>query len=331
MNWDIVLAKNGERTLQLNGVYIYSKYKPYEDALRWTQAEVDPMKKSYVLIGLGLGYHAEALAEIVPMSIVYVYYFDTKELEYAKERLSKYTNITLVSELDSIEFNESIQFLIPNAWIKALGEQHPLFPYLEDIKINQRSYRKYAQLMKINFLENIKGNFSSHYPTYNGKQVCLIAAGPSLDRTMEWLKEIESQITVACVGSALKPLLANGIQPDIVVISDAKADIKNQLENTSYKGDLFFLSTANHEAVKCHVGNRYIVFQQGYPLAEDAGKRFEYPLIETGGSVATATFSLLEVLGFQQIFLFGQDLGVFGERTHVKSSTSERDFVKKLY
>lgn len=325
MDWELLVAKNGELTLLLNGKLIYSKYNPCDDAKRWVKSEVNYNKEGYVLIGLGLGYHAYALAQLISDKPIYVYYFDPYECEIAVDKLVDIPNCRFVSTLDEIEFDETIQLLIPNVWIKALGESHSLFPYLEDIKINQISYKKYSALMEENFYENIKGQWFIKYPSYPKGKACLVASGPSLNETIDWLRIVKDEVFILCVGSALKLLLSKGIQPNAVVISDPKESIKKQLENTSYSGDLFYLSTANYEAVQTHQGNRYIVYQYGYPLAEIKSKEVCYPLVETGGSVATVALSLLEILGFQQVILFGQDLGFYGERTHAEYSTSGRE------
>lgn len=331
MQWDSLQAKNGQLTLKLNNLFIYSRYRPFEDAKRWAYEMIDTEKETFVLIGLGLGYHAVALAEAVPTKTVYVYYFDEEELALAKNTIAAYTNIKCISTFDHIIFDEQVQLLIPDVWIKAIGEEHPLFAYLQDIKINQRSYKKYAHLMAINFDENTKTNPFLSYPTYNYKNVCIVASGPSLNDTIFLLKKNRQNVAIICVGSALKMLLKEEIIPDIVVISDPKPSIKTQLEHTNYTGDLYYLSTANYETVQIVRESSYILFQQGYPAAEELAKEKSFPLIEAGGSVSTVALSLAELLGFEGIFLFGQDFTFSGEKTHAENSTSGKIIRDGMY
>lgn len=315
MNWKVDLAKNGERTLELNDMQIYSKYRPREDAWKWVESQFDSTYTCYLLIGLGLGYHAEKLVSLANGKPVYVYYFDQQELNFTpiKEAVNDISHIDL----------QNCQILIPNAFLNALGN-HPILPFLEDIKINQSSYKKFAYLMEQNFHTNVANELFEPYPTFYKKTACLIASGPSLNETIHWLKNIENQVDIYVVGSALKMVLAHQIKPTAVIISDAKLEITRQLENVDYTGPLFYLSTANSDAVQLHKGPRYLLCQEGYPAAELLASEKKLPLFETGGSVATTAYSLIEELGYKQLVLFGQDLGFLGNATHAEASTSGR-------
>lgn len=328
MDWEVATAKNGEATLTLNNFAIYSKYRPREDARKWVDSEFEESMEQYLLIGLGLGYHAERLAQLAKGKRVIVYFFE--ELEYElflsnNESDELLLKIEIIHDLKNFILNEKTQVLISGSWINAIGQDHPLFTYLEDIKINQVTYKKSANLMKKNFNSNMQISLEiRNYPKYKKKIACLVASGPSLNKTVSWLKEIQDKVEIFAVGSSLKLLLLNEITPSAAIISDAKQDIIKQIEGSGYQGALYFLSTANAETVIKHGGDSYIIFQQGYPLAEVAAEKHKMPLLETGGSVSTVAISLLEYLDFEEIILFGQDLGFVGNQTHAKDSTSGR-------
>ncbi|MGG2084576.1 motility associated factor glycosyltransferase family protein [Lysinibacillus pakistanensis] len=328
MNWEVAAAKNGEATLILNNYSIYSKYRPREEAWKWIESEFDESMDQYFLIGLGLGYHAEKLVELAKSKRVMVYFFEKVEFELflinnGHEELQ--LKMEIIHDLNGFTFSEKTQVLIPGSWLKAIGKGHPLFTFLEDIKINQTTYKKFAGLMEKNFYSNIHNPSGIRkYPKYKKKIACLVASGPSLNTTINWLKEVQDKVEIFAVGSALKMLLLNEITPTATIISDAKNSIINQIEGSEYTGVLYYLSTANEETVMKHQGRSYIIFQQGYPLAEAAAEKYRMPLLETGGSVSTVAISLLEYLDFEEIILFGQDLGFVGSQTHAKESTSGR-------
>lgn len=337
-HWEVIEAKNGVQSLKLNGISIYSSYNPLNGVQRWIKTEVDFNAKSYLLIGLGLGYHLLELSKIVPNQQIVVYFFDQQELELFKEKNRgewwKQSNIQIVNRLDAIDLNEA-QVLLANVWLKAIGENHPLFQTLEVIKINQTSFKIYETKMLENFNKNLEFNDSTFTFKTTNKVACLVAAGPSLDETIFWLKEHGALVDIIAVGAALKSLVAYNITPKAIVISDASDEITKQFEGISFSGDLYYLSTANNECIKLHAGPRYILFQQGYKLAEEESKKRNFPLIETGGSVATATFSLLEKMGYETIVLFGQDLGFLNNSTHAKNATfnktiSDLGFIRKI-
>lgn len=329
MIWEINQAKNGESTLLLNGLSIYSKYRPFEDARQWINSEFDYSFSNYLLIGLGLGYHLEALSDLEKEKPIYVYYFEQQEFDlfYKLNQFKQWwkkSNIHIIHDMKDLPITVDTQIMIPNVWLKAIGYEHPLNSYLEDIKINQVTYKKSAKIMEKNFNNNISLKDFEPYPSFKRNQAALIASGPSLNETIQWLKDVEGEIELFVVGSALKAVLANQLKPSGVIISDPKVEIKKQLIGTNYKGPLFYLSTSNHEAVQLHEGQRHILFQNGYSEAEKLAKKIGLPCIDTGGSVSTTTFSLLELLGFKETYLFGMDLGFKDNMTHAKMSTSGR-------
>ncbi|ATP39074.1 hypothetical protein CSE16_03000 [Solibacillus sp. R5-41] len=334
MHWQVSTAKNGEATLQLNNVAIYSKYRPSEDANRWVIAEIHPDVSHYLLIGLGLGYHLQVLDDMVDGKRITVYYFDQEEYTLFKENSNEtwwqQSHIQIVNDLNGIDFDD-MQLLLPNAWLKAIGEKHPLFSLLEVIKINQVSYKKNA----VKMLENFKHNSALGDETIKVEQqnrlACLVAAGPSLNNTVEWLKVHQKDVDIFVVGAALKMLIANGVRPKAAVLSDANDVTIAQFIDGHFSGELYYLSTANSKSILLHGGKRTILYQQGYKLAEQEAEKRHASLIETGGSVGTTTFSLLEQLGYERIVLFGQDLGFAEDNTHAILSTSGRDASTDLF
>lgn len=328
MKWDVEKAKNGELTLSLNDIQIYSKYHPVEAAHKFIQAEYDDSVDSYLLIGLGLGYHLKSLMNFAKGKKIIVYYFSENELQlfkkYNVDKWWKDANVHLVHKLATFDVTTSSQVLVPSVWLKAIGKKHPLFPILEVVKINQVSYKKFAHLLADNFLKNIKLNDNTIYSKVRQKKVaCLVAAGPTLNETVHWLTKWQQKVDIYVVGAALKTLLAHNIEPKATILSDAGEITMQQFENANFQGELFYLSTANHQTVLMHKGPRYILFQKGYTLAEQ--QAHGGVLLETGGSVGTTTFSLLEQLGYEKVVLFGQDLGFSNQHTHAKHSPSNNE------
>lgn len=334
MQWELCDARNGEVTLKLNDIFIYSKYQPYKSTERWMSSEVNLEKSHFLLIGLGLGYHLQILKEMVKEKQITVLCFEKQEYELFKSHNMgewwEQPNIEICYTLNPEKITRDTQVLLPNVWIKALGEQHNLFSILETIKINQQSYKKFEPLMHENFTKNISDMSVTSYPEKQHEFACLVAAGPSLDETIQWLKAIRRKVDIYAVGSALKPLLEENIIPDAVVISDAQDAVLSQFEGTNYTKKLFYISTANFKSVNAHRGPKFIIFQKGYSEAEMTANELNYPLLETGGSVSTTTFSLIEYLGYEKLVLFGQDLGFEGQSTHAEGSTSGKSVITNL-
>ncbi|MEK8196567.1 motility associated factor glycosyltransferase family protein [Lysinibacillus sp. FSL M8-0134] len=323
MQWEIEVAKNGEQTLKLNNTYIYSRYKPREDAYRWIDAEFDSTKKKYLLIGLGLGYHAERLKMLARDKDVYVFYFEKIEKSFFKFE-------SLVTDISELKIDEEWQVLIPKCWIAALNG-HPLEPFLDDIKMKQLSYKNMSYLLRENFDKNIELGDLKRYSPERKKNAAIVSSGPSLNETIYWLKQIKQEVDIYCVGSALKILMKHDIVPKAVVISDPKKSIYGQIAGSMYNGVLLYLSTASHNAVLAHTGERFLLCQNGYIPAEKVARENNLQIFDTGGSVATLAFSLVESLHYERLVFFGQDLGFKGNRTHANESTSGRNVIEESY
>ncbi len=56
---------------------------------------------------------------------------------------------------------------------------------------------------------------------YSGRDAVLVAAGPDLVEKLDFIEQASSRAVVIAVNSALKPLLAAGIEPHITLINDA--------------------------------------------------------------------------------------------------------------
>ncbi|MFC4409560.1 motility associated factor glycosyltransferase family protein [Chungangia koreensis] len=332
----IEIAKNQEYTLIMNNVYIYSKYNPRKDAFRFINNEFDPTAKGYFLVGLGLGYHLEALVELDSVKQIVVLPIGTNDISifnsYAPNKsIIDKKNIQMCLSTDLNIDVSSFQIIIPMSWMKAIGEEHPLYNYLEDIKIRQISAKSYGEIMSFNFKTNLLRNDSSikyFKNKYKGLNACLISSGPTLDDSIDLLKLIKLNCYILCVGSALKVLLKHDIKPDAVLITDPQENVVDQIIGTKYEGPLFYLGTANNYAVNIHNGISYIVFQKGYYAAEHYAEQLGIDTLETGGSVATTGISLLEYMDFSNVFLFGQDLGFGNSQTHALNSTSGKKVIE---
>ncbi|MGE7944142.1 motility associated factor glycosyltransferase family protein [Lysinibacillus xylanilyticus] len=336
MQFEKIESRDGNATLKVNNILLYSKYRPIIEAEKFIESEFNNDFKGYLLIGLGLGYHLKALLKLVTDSKpIFVYALDSQEIDLYKsisvsEELPG--NVTISTDIKKVAIEGDYQIIMPHTWLQVMDKNHPLYYLLMDIKVKQMSYKRFSQKMEENFEKNIQQN---HFSLMDSKEnlekkniACLISSGPSLNITKKWLKNIRKKAYILCVGSALKILLEEKILPDAVIITDCQTNIAKQFNESGYTGDLFFLCTADYNTVKQHQGKKYILFQEGYNLAEHFVQQTQYPLLETGGSVATTGFSLLEYLGFKSIVLFGQDLGFTDENTHANNSTSGRKLLK---
>ncbi len=347
MNWEKVKAVNGEWTVAIindKGKYfLHSKYDPSKEASRWVaQWEMIDEKPSKIcVIGIGAGYHIVALREEFPNIPIVVLDFNPDYVGWLKENhlfhrledekisikisddLNKISKdfLPLLDEIDTMVMIHSPSLeLIPNK-LSSLKER------LDEFYTFLKTVRKNKEILEQNFVNNLKLNDKSILKWRNyliGKSSILVSAGPSLTKQLPLLKEVykKGDIFIACVGTALIPLLNFGIIPNAIMISDAQDTLLEQFKGTSNIIDvpLFYLATANHKAVSGYTGKRYIVWQQDYSISRIQADLIKEPTIRTGGSVATCLLDLLVWMGSSRVALVGQDLSFTGGYSHAVGS-----------
>lgn len=158
--------------------------------------------------------------------------------------------------------------------------------------------------------------------------VFIIGNGPSLDASIDYLKEHAHEAIVFSCGTALKPLLTNGIIPDIHVEMERPAillDLVLKMGHTEQfkKIDLICLNTVYPEVLK--------LFKKAHLMLKpvDAGSTFIREFISNKFSevmycnptVSNAATSVAVEMGFENLVLFGVDYG-FKDDAHHHSKES---------
>jgi hypothetical protein len=335
---DIHPSKKGPLTMKLNEHYLYSRYDPLKDAECLIYSQMDESANIYCLFGFGLGYHVQELLQKEPDKQIVVIEPYVSVIRKAVENIDlsnifSHPNVeilcleqgqVLINTLNELT-KQPTKWIIPNAWLKALPQNHPLKHFLENIKIQEMSFQRFSSLMEKNFAENLKymdADVGKLFAKFNGQKAILVSAGPSLDDTVYSLKRLKNKYFILSVGSALRVLKETNIVPDAVIITDPQEFVYKQLDGMEFSQSLIYLSTACHSAVANHKGLRIIAFQKGYPQAESYADKKNLPLVDTGGSVATTALDILIKMGFSEIVLLGQDLAYSKNRSHALQSTS---------
>lgn len=349
MEWFVQKARNGNQNVGVHKanktVFLHSKYNPVKEASQLVGNMEIPIDSTEIMvIGMGAGYHIQELANQYPNLFITVIEFNYSYAKWA------HTTLPLIGELDvnkKIKYIFSKNILLLKEMINRcisdkkvelyiykpcleLIEDTGLVNLLKQIRLIKLSYASQKDKLENNFLLNtyepVHG-LNEYYNNLQNKDVILVSAGPSLTKQLSLLKEIadSKKFVLACVGTALKLLLQNKIIPQLVMISDANDAIMNQVVlKDVIDFPLFYLCTANHNAVKKYPGPKYIVWQKGYMLAEEYANKRNEPLIDTGGSVATTLLDLLVTCGAKSIALVGQDLAFTDNQTHASNINANK-------
>jgi hypothetical protein len=302
-----------------------SKYNPEQEAKRFVQTNDEQIKAAerIFIYGFGLGYHILELAKY------------NKELIVIECNTAVFKNIISNINFTELFSKKNVKFLISSNIsdikdvFESIGENTDLFlvhqPSLDIIPVELQSLKIIIKNYSIK-VNNIKNNsellinnkninlqrydlnFRSLKGIFQGRDVVLVSAGPSLINSLSQLKIMSNNVIICCVGRALKPLLDYGITPDVAMLVDPHNIVNSQFEgidrNSTSKIKLFYSESSCPIVIDNYIGEKYLV-----------------DTVDSGGSVATTLFSALLELDVKSIALIGQDLAYSYNKTHIDSQT----------
>ena len=207
---------------------------------------------------------------------------------------------------------------------------------LQRMKVDQNTIAFFGNFYAKNVIGNAKYVLKSH--TINqlsgliphDRPAIIIAAGPSLKNNIHDLKEAEGRAFLIAVDTALKPLLAEGIIPDMFMTVDGNKPVELFDREEIREIPMVLSADVNNEVVRRHTGKK-IFYYNGEEFIQKLYLDHNIPCsgVPSGGSVSNSAFSLAEQLGFETIILVGQDLAYTGNRSHIEGSFSEEEIVRK--
>ena len=164
---------------------------------------------------------------------------------------------------------------------------------------------------------------------YRGVPAFIISNGPSLDKSMPLLKNIQGKALMICAESAIVPLTKNGIKPDILTaLERTKTNYQYHFENRNHSPDiaLFALAMVDPHVFPSFAGEKIPIFRQG----EGMNRWFNRILgdgseLSAGASVAHLAAAVALYLGADPIIFVGQDLAYGPEgATHSKDAVASQ-------
>jgi hypothetical protein len=201
---------------------------------------------------------------------------------------------------------------------------------LEDFFIYNDAVQRYQYAMEGNFSENVRcydETVDILEKNFKGKNLYIVAAGPSLDKNYLELKKINKNDIIIATGTVFRKLMKAGIRPNFVIGIDATKIIYQQIKNLENETiPLIGLSTVYKDFMKNYHGKKYIVFQNGFEKAEQFAEKMNYKLYQSGGSVSTLALDIGIRLGCKRIVFLGLDLAYPNGMLH----TSDTDFAVQI-
>lgn len=161
----------------------------------------------------------------------------------------------------------------------------------------------------------------------------IVSAGPSLDKNIRQLKQIQGKAFIIVVDAALRTALKAGIRPDLVCTVDARVP-ERFFEGVDLTDVIWAYTGTTRKSIAENYGKDVFYYGTFYQkwnetLKEELG--YPIPSFASGGCVSSEAFVLALYLGFRTIVLIGQDLAFTGGSTHTKEATVGRALSDEQY
>ncbi len=330
-------ARTGEPTISYRGVLLHSRYDPRQEARRFAERSGVGAGDYVLLYGFGLGYHAEAVAELVG---------DAGQLVVLELNRAVLSAAFHLRDLGDVLHR-------PNVWLVTAGSEHEgavvLHDYLSGVFANvppERSrvlihtpllsvvpdgYERIVNALEViqlersaavvhrgNSMTNLLANLDAVVaspgvaevlPALAGRPVFLVSAGPSLDEAMPYLAEFQDRAWIITVDTACDTLCRAGIEPDFVVSVDPQPTSTEHFPlDARPGGTLIFLPTTAREVVARFPGRKVVAAQTGHSIVSAVEDLIAAKgVTASGGSAACVALDLAVRYGVSKLFFVGQD------------------------
>ena len=183
--------------------------------------------------------------------------------------------------------------------------------------MDPKLYYKHPEIVQAPTISQLKDKF-------NKTDAMVLCAGPSLTDSLEIIKSKQEECLVIAVGTALKPAIAAGINPDITVIVDSAPVIYEQFDTIEHPQPWLLTKYTIFPGLIQKYAGKIISFnscvtQEFSSWLGEGG--FNYSDLKVGGTVSLSAVDCAVHLGCRNVFVYGLDLA-YGEdgTSHAKNS-----------
>lgn len=314
-----------------NNIYLHSNTNPMEEARLFIKGYFDPSVTKYIVWGIGLGYHVKRLLEESNNAIDIEVYYDDKKLynlgcEYGAIE-DTLPNVKYYHDFDGLKFMKAITLkdsgiLLHYPSIKTI-RNNDLREKMEKLYMGWNGTMQFRKDLEINFRRNnkvINNNVDQILSVFKGQEVYIVAAGPSLDASIDVLRNKDENALIMSVTTIYRKLCELGIIPDYTVVMDSQEVTLRQVENLkNHTVPMIIGSTTYWEIADTYKGKKYISYQKDYKLSEEEAVQKGNNIYPTGGSVTTLALSILLKAGAKRINLIGADMAYLDGMSHAEN------------
>lgn len=342
--------------------FLHSPYDPLKEAEQWAERAIEKSSEGNftVIFGLGLGYGALEILRRIPADervLIYepnwhLFYLAVCHTDMTEIMTRQNTTVSCDHNIQNAMFNYMNLFelaaftgvrLISNAAFERLPDA-PLFDRLADkiryemtaVGGNVQTLMVMGEMQQMNIMLNFpqvldNPPFQHLIDRFRGKPVVIVSAGPSLEKNMHLLREMQDRAVIIAVDTAVRILLANDLKPHIVVTGDPQEANARHLRGVDMP-DTFLIAEPQSpiSSVRDWTGPRFIcsfhdnIMRWVDRVIGDRGR------VLVWGSVAVMAYDIAVKLGGDPIIFIGQDLSFPDGRTYAKGTYFETEQHKDM-
>lgn len=342
-----LVSKEGAPAAMLEGKALCSHHDPVREGKRLIEREISPGTGCCVFAGFGLGYTVEPFLERDPDNLAIIVEKDP-EIFLKVLELRDFTRLFSSGRISLLigTPTEAVTDALKEAGIRKIGflaaryliETEP--DYCRDLtaavdrfvnrrNININTLKKFGRRWILNLGANLPRyaqvlDLMGLRDKFAGMPALLLAAGPTLENVLPLLPELKKRFLLVSVDTALRSLLRRGISPDIAVVVDPQYWNSRHLDRCQPSETLLVTDSSAFPGVFYRFSPPWIFYRSSFPLAGNLEKGIGLTgRLRGGGSVATAAWEIIRILGCSGVWTAGLDLGYPGKHTHFKGSFFE--------
>lgn len=348
-----VTGPRGAISLRQDGVSLGSAYDPVREGEQLAATMAEQPADVMVAVGLGLGEQLGPYLERNPGTLI-VYEPSLARLRAALERtsieavLADHADVHFVADDDVFRRVLAARYT-PGLRIRAFP--HPALMRLDPGAVARivgltRDTKEIVDIRRLTSIEMLapwalltarNGRRIAETPQLGRLHDCfadrpavVVAAGPSLDKQLPLLREIQDRVVVIAIGQATRALVSAGIRPHLVHLLESR-DVSHQLTDCGDTRDFIVAPSADADPsifdVPCRA--RFTVTTHNAEMGAWIGRATDgaaLPLSIGGGTVAQGAVGIAVLLGCRPIALIGQDLAFTDNRAYARGTAY--DFVE---
>ncbi len=191
-------------------------------------------------------------------------------------------------------------------------------PYLKARYIGNKEFQQ--QLINNDVFLKTDSKLDVVLSKINQKVAYVVGAGPSLDDSIQELREIDrAQALIIAVDAALKPLLSQGIVPHVVVTIDGNAKLVSKMFDVDLallkNSLLVYFPIVDHDVIKRWPGERCAVVSHS-ELFDAVRDKYSLREIFASGTVFHPAVDLAVKVGCEKVYFVGADMSYPTGVTH---------------